>query len=141
MIVCKFCQTTVLESAKQWGYHHQDSDSFEGSLRSQCVFCTRLAEGLGEIDPWFDHDLEVKSLFRWNVRQAAQIRETKSHVFVTFRPVSGRACGKMKSEDLSEITFYLFPEEGWPMSYKFHICIHEFTHTHTYPPLRPGRHT
>ncbi|KAK1705799.1 heterokaryon incompatibility protein [Colletotrichum lupini] len=111
MIICKFCRTTVLESGKLWDYHHQDSDSFKGSLRSQCVFCKRLAEGLGEINPWFDHDLKTKSLFRWNMRQVAQIRETKSHVSVTFRPVPGRACGDVKSDDLPEVTFYLFPEE------------------------------
>ncbi|KAI3557749.1 heterokaryon incompatibility protein [Colletotrichum abscissum] len=111
MIICKFCRTTVLESGKLWDYHHQDSDSFKGSLRSQCVFCKRLAEGLGEINPWFDHNLKTKSLFRWNMRQVAQIRETKSHVSVTFRPVPGRACGDVKSDDLPEVTFYLFPEE------------------------------
>ncbi|KAK1636318.1 heterokaryon incompatibility protein-domain-containing protein [Colletotrichum phormii] len=111
MIICKFCQATVLDSGKSWDYHHQDSDSFEGSLHSRCVFCTRLAEGLGEISPWFDHDLKVKSLYRWNIRQAAQIRETKSHVSITFRPVPSRTCGKLKSENLPEVTVYLFPEE------------------------------
>ncbi|KAK1672359.1 heterokaryon incompatibility protein [Colletotrichum godetiae] len=111
MIICKFCQATVLESGKNWDYHHQDSDSFEDSLHSRCVFCTRLAEGLDKISPWFDHDLNVKALYRWNIRQAAQIRETKSHVSITFRPVPSRTCGKLKSDDLPEVTFYLFPEE------------------------------
>lgn len=135
-MICDFCRSTVLESGKTWGYHHEDPAQFDASVEAGCVFCTRLAERLGEepdkrpdvktsekpsetpsgspstVAPWFDQVGDTKSLYRWNMRPAARIRETKSYVSITFRPVTGRTVGPKRSEDLPEVRFDLIPEDG-----------------------------
>ncbi|KAF6805994.1 heterokaryon incompatibility protein [Colletotrichum sojae] len=95
-----------------WGYHHSDAVAFRASVEQRCVFCARLAEKLGPLQPWFDHQDQPRALYRWTIRQTPRIRETKSHVSVIFRPVPGRVSGDMRSEDLPEVRFELFPEEN-----------------------------
>ncbi|GKT64920.1 heterokaryon incompatibility protein [Colletotrichum tofieldiae] len=112
-MICEFCRSTVLESKKRWDYHHQHAASFEASLQSECVFCTRLAENLGTLSPWFDNEHEIKSVYRWNIRQAYRTRDTQSYISVRFRPVPGRSDGNKRSETLPDVQFHLYPKDDF----------------------------
>lgn len=110
---CVFCRDNVLRTPKSWGYHHSDALKFEDSVSRRCIFCSRLAEKLGTLQTWFDHDEQPKALYRWTLRESPKIRETEiHHVSLIFRPVPGRVSGGEKSEDLPEVRFELFPGEG-----------------------------
>lgn len=102
----------VLESKKSWDYHRTEAVDFEHAAKSGCVFCKRLVPSQGTLQSWFEHKDEMKALYRWNMREAIQTRDTKSYVSITFRPVPGRENGGKKSEELPELRFDLFPEEG-----------------------------
>ncbi|KAK2008908.1 heterokaryon incompatibility protein [Colletotrichum eremochloae] len=112
-MICEFCRSAVLESERRWDYHHQDAASFEASVQSGCLFCTRLAEELGNLSPWFDSEHDVKAVYRWNVRQAYKTRDTQSHVSVRFRPVPGRDDGARRSEHLPDVQFHLYPKDDF----------------------------
>ncbi|KAK2063360.1 heterokaryon incompatibility protein [Colletotrichum caudatum] len=114
-MICEFCRSTVLESERRWDYHHRHAASLEASARSGCLFCTRLAEDLGNLGPWFDgggHD-DVNAVYRWNIRQAYKTRDTRGHVSVRFRPVPGRGDGANRSEHLPDVQFHLYPKDDF----------------------------
>ncbi|KAL3302438.1 heterokaryon incompatibility protein [Colletotrichum asianum] len=117
MGICDFCQRNVLESEKLWGYHHSDFVNFKNAAESGCVFCERLAHATQDLKSWFDNTNETPALYRWNTREAARMRDTGSFFSITFRPVPGRKKGEAKSEDLPELRFDLFPEEGMSRPY------------------------
>ncbi|KZL85586.1 heterokaryon incompatibility protein [Colletotrichum incanum] len=112
-MICEFCRSTVLESEKRWDYHHRHAASFEASLQSRCVFCTRLAENLGNLSPWFDNEHEIKSVYRWNIRQAYRTRDTQSYISIRFRPIPGRGDGNKRSETLPDVQFHLYPKDDF----------------------------
>lgn len=117
MGICDFCQRNVLESEKLWGYHHSDFVDFKDAAESGCVFCERLAHATQDLKSWFDNANGTPALYRWNMREAARMRDTSSFFSITFRPVPGRKKGEAKSEDLPELRFDLFPEEGMSRPY------------------------
>ncbi|KAJ0271366.1 hypothetical protein COL940_011091 [Colletotrichum noveboracense] len=117
MGICDFCQRNVLESEKLWGYHHSDFVDFKDAAESGCVFCERLAHATQDLKSWFDNANGTPALYRWNMREAARMRDTSSFFSITFRPVPGRRKGEAKSEDLPELRFDLFPEEGMSRPY------------------------
>ncbi|KAK1985878.1 heterokaryon incompatibility protein [Colletotrichum cereale] len=112
-MICDFCRSSVLESERRWDYHHRHAASFETSVQSGCLFCTRLAEDLGNVRPWFDSEHDVKAVYRWNIRHAFKTRDTQSHVSVRFRPVPGRGDGAARSEALPDVQFHLYPKDDF----------------------------
>ncbi|KAK1994909.1 HET-domain-containing protein [Colletotrichum falcatum] len=112
-MICDFCRTTVLESERRWDYHHRHAASLEASAQSGCIFCTRLAEDLGTVSPWFDGGGGGEAVYRWNIRQAHRTRHTQSHVSVRFRPVPGRGDGARRSEHLPDVQFHLYPKDDF----------------------------
>ncbi|KAH0442151.1 heterokaryon incompatibility protein [Colletotrichum camelliae] len=117
MGICEFCQWNILESKNLWGYHHSDCANFKDAAKSGCVFCQRLAHATQDLKSWFDNANGTPALYRWNTREAARVRDTSSFVSIIFRPVPGRGKGKAKSDDLPELRFDLFPEEGMSRPY------------------------
>ncbi|KAK2015912.1 HET-domain-containing protein [Colletotrichum eremochloae] len=101
MTICDFCRRTVLESNKTWGYHHVNATEFDAAAKSGCVFCRKLSASVGVLD---DID-DTTAFYRWSIRETAQIRETKSYISITFRPVPGRGKG------LPEVRFDMLPED------------------------------
>lgn len=118
MGICDFCRRNVLESTKLWDYHHSDFVDFKVAAESGCVFCARLAHATGGLKSWFDQASGTPALYRWNMCEAARMRDTTSYVSITFRPVPGREQGDATSEDLPELRFDMFLEEGSDFAYK-----------------------
>ncbi|KAK2046748.1 heterokaryon incompatibility protein [Colletotrichum somersetense] len=112
-MICEFCRSTVLESERRWDYHHRHAASLEASVQSGCLFCTRLAEDLGNLGPWFDGRHDVNAVYRWNIRQAYKTRDTQSNISVRFRPVPGRSYGAKRSEHLPDVQFHLYPKDDF----------------------------
>ncbi|TEA19931.1 hypothetical protein C8034_v004179 [Colletotrichum sidae] len=114
--ICDFCRKHILKSKKSWDYYDPDRAKFEKGVESSCVFCKKLATIIEKIQPGCEHDIseyERAASYRWNMREAPRIRETNSHVSITFRPVPSqcRQCGTDGREQPSEVLFYLFQEE------------------------------
>ncbi|KAK2028283.1 hypothetical protein LX32DRAFT_407034 [Colletotrichum zoysiae] len=101
MSVCGFCRRTVLESNKTWGYHHVNAAEFDAAAKSGCVFCRNLAASVVNLNDSDDAD----AFYCWSMRETAQIRETKSNISITFRPVPGRV------QELPEVCFDMFSED------------------------------
>ncbi|GKT41592.1 uncharacterized protein ColSpa_01773 [Colletotrichum spaethianum] len=115
-MICEFCRSTILESERKWDYHHRHAASFEASVQSGCVFCMRLAENIGSLSPWFDNEHKIKSVYRWNIRQAYKTRETQSYISIRFRPIPGRCGGDKRSEDLPDAQFHLYPKDDFSLN-------------------------
>ncbi|KAK2017364.1 heterokaryon incompatibility protein [Colletotrichum eremochloae] len=109
MNICDFCQRNVLESKKVWDYHHTSAVAFKDAANSGCVICKRLAESVGDPEPWFTNN--ISALYRWNMHETPQAIGCKSHVAITFRPLPGGQHGEKNSESLPEHLFYLIPED------------------------------
>ncbi|KAK1996585.1 heterokaryon incompatibility protein [Colletotrichum falcatum] len=95
---------------KVWDYHHISAVASTDAADSGRVICKRLAASVGDPQPWCVDS--IKALYRWNIREAPQATDFKSHVTLTFRPLAGRQHGEKNSESLQEHRFYLIPEEG-----------------------------
>ncbi|KAL0934507.1 heterokaryon incompatibility protein [Colletotrichum truncatum] len=109
MIICQFCRRNVLESQKTWDYHHVNMAALKVSAESGCVFCKRLAPFVKTVHGGIQK--ETKALYRWTMREVPHIRETKSNVSITFRPVPDEQGEKESTRDLPEVRFYVFHEE------------------------------
>lgn len=108
-MICEDCQLNILKSEKTWDYHHVTAAKLIAATGSGCVFCQKLAASAGVIHGKDD----TEPLYRWTIRETAQTRETKSYISITFRPVVNTGHENNKSEELPEVRFDLFPEEGW----------------------------
>ncbi|KAF5528567.1 hypothetical protein CGCA056_v001768 [Colletotrichum aenigma] len=84
MAICELCRKNVLESKKTWDHHHINTDTFNDAADSNCTFCRKLGGFIKalRLKP------RVDPFYRWAMRETAQIRETKSYISITFRPVS-----------------------------------------------------
>ncbi|GKT76465.1 heterokaryon incompatibility protein [Colletotrichum tofieldiae] len=107
MEICDFCQQNVLESDNSWGYHHTDAVKFKNAAESGCVFCRKLLASIGTID----YNGGFKPVYRWSIRETTQIRESRSYVSVTFRPVFSQGHKAKESKMLPEIFFDLYPQD------------------------------
>ncbi|KAF0316115.1 heterokaryon incompatibility protein, partial [Colletotrichum asianum] len=107
MAICKRCRENVLESNKTWDYHHINTDTFNDAADSDCIFCRKLGGFVKELD----FKPRVDAFYRWTMRETAQIRETKSYISITFRPVSSLHREGEMGDQLPEVCFDMFPEE------------------------------
>ncbi|KAH9230649.1 hypothetical protein K456DRAFT_1918098 [Colletotrichum gloeosporioides 23] len=107
MAICELCRKNVLESKKTWDHHHINTDTFNDAADSDCTFCRKLGEFIKalRLKP------RVDPFYRWTMRETAQIRETKSYISITFRPVSSLDHEAFIGDRLPEVRFDMFPEE------------------------------
>ncbi|KAM0271888.1 hypothetical protein ACHAQH_008930 [Verticillium albo-atrum] len=105
-MLCDFCRTNVLGSSLTWDFHHTNPLAFRASAQSGCVFCARLSEelgGLDGIDQTFKKPQSGTSVYRWNIKKAAQIREIGEQFAVIFRPLPD-------VEGLADVEYAMLPE-------------------------------
>uniref|UniRef100_L2G647 Heterokaryon incompatibility protein n=1 Tax=Colletotrichum fructicola (strain Nara gc5) TaxID=1213859 RepID=L2G647_COLFN len=107
MAICELCRKNVLESKKTWDHHHINTDTFNDAADSDCTFCRKLGGFIKalRLKP------RVDPFYRWTMRETAQIRETKSYISITFRPVSSLDHEAFIGDRLPEVRFDMFPEE------------------------------
>lgn len=103
-MLCKGCQSDILEGSSSWGYHHLSDDTADG-----CAFCSIIREDLDITRHTTDAPRGFKSSQKshwWSVYKPGRIRESLDFVNVVFTPVADSVYA-----DLPVRSFHLF-EQG-----------------------------
>lgn len=104
-MLCKSCQSDILDGSDLWGYHHLSGDAADG-----CTFCSILREDVSghKNVPDAPHKSKTsqKESHWWSVHKPGRIRESPDFVNVVFTPVAESAYA-----DLPVRSFHLY-EKG-----------------------------
>lgn len=108
-MICSFCSQTVLGSARAWGFHRDAATQLARSTqeRERCVLCRQLDNDVRRSATAQATATTTPHVYRWTLRPAPQIRESRRRVVLTFRPLP-----EFAQAGLPDRVFHFVPEEG-----------------------------